>query len=76
LQELLIQAEGFNQFEKRLVGKKTLRAEFELKAVFFFCGDEAAGACAGLEDARRDSRLLEVIGAGQAGNSSANHDCG
>ena len=61
---------------ERLSGEKTLRAELEAESVLFLRCNHAAGTAPGLQHAHWNSGLLQVIGASQAGNSSANHKDG
>ena len=63
MQEFIFQAQGVDEFEQRLGGEKALRAKLESKSVFFLRGNDAAGASSSFQDARRDSSLLEAIGA-------------
>ena len=72
MQEFILQAKRINQFEQRLAGEKTLRAELEAKSFFFMRRDDAAGAGASVQYAHGDPGLLEMIGARQPGNSPAN----
>src|ERR1700676_1531620 len=58
--------------EQRTGGEKTRRPQPKAEAVLFPRPDDAAGAAIRFEDTHGDSCLLKMIGAGEAGNPSAN----
>src|SRR5215472_7781995 len=56
VQELILQPQRFDQFKERPGREKTLRAKFEVEAIFLDRFDHAAGACARLEHTHWNSR--------------------
>ena len=76
MQEFILQAKRVNKFQQWFSREKALRAELEAKSVFFLRRDYAAGADTGVQHTHRNSRLLQTIGARQAGNSPADDNRG
>ena len=76
MQKLIFQAQRVDERDERLGGEKTLRAELEEESVRLLRCNDAAGAAPRLQQRDRNSGLLQVIGAREAGNSPANHKYG
>ncbi len=75
LDDLIGNAEILDERPERSGAAETLRAEFEEEAVARDGLNDAAGTARGFEEVRIQAGFAECVGADEAGNSSADHQC-
>ena len=75
LDDLTVNGEILEERPERSGAAEALRAEFEEEAVAGDGLNDSAGTGGGFEELRIQAGLAECVGADEAGNSSANHQC-
>jgi hypothetical protein len=68
-------AEILDELAEQRAAAKTLRAEFQEEAVARNGLNNAAGTGRGFEEMHIQAGFAECVGADEAGNSSADHQC-
>ena len=73
--DLIVEPELVAEIPKNGGAAETLRAEFEKEAVAEDGVDDAAGAGGGFDEMCVDAGFAEGVGADEAGDSAADHQC-